>query len=68
MFRTLAGFLKGAAAVRGVLADTGARDEVERMIQTRYATAEAALRDAPFAPAGAAALARLASRALVRDS
>jgi geranylgeranyl diphosphate synthase type I len=58
----------GASAVREILEGTGARDEVERMIRTRYEKARAALRDAPFAPAGSAALAGLASRAVVRDS
>jgi len=57
-----------ARTVRGILDGTGARDEVERMIRTRYRRARAALRDAPFAPAGAAALAELASRAVERDS
>jgi geranylgeranyl diphosphate synthase type I len=58
----------GACAVRGILESTGARDEVERMIATRYRKAQVALRDAPFALAGSAALAGLASSAVERDS
>ena len=58
----------GARVVRGILERTGARDEVERMIATRYRKAQAALRDAPFAVAGSAALTQLASSVVERDS
>ena len=58
----------GACAVREILENTGARDEVELMIRTRYQEARVALRNAPFALAGSAALAELASSVVARDS
>ncbi|WP_274564885.1 polyprenyl synthetase family protein [Streptomyces spiramyceticus] len=53
----------GAAAVRGVLTATGAREEVEAMIRSRRRQALGALDRSPFQPA-----ARTALRALARTT
>jgi geranylgeranyl diphosphate synthase type I len=58
----------GAAAVRAVLEDTGARDVVEQMITTRLEQALAALSEAPFPTAGAESLRAVAHAAAVRSS
>ncbi|MFJ2745641.1 polyprenyl synthetase family protein [Streptomyces sp. NPDC087440] len=58
----------GAAQIRRVLQTTGARDQVEHMITTRYAQALTALQDAPCPPAATAALQRIATQAVQRTS
>ncbi|WP_405575639.1 polyprenyl synthetase family protein [Streptomyces sp. NBC_01167] len=58
----------GAAAIREVLDDTGARAAVEAMITTRYARALTALDAVPCPPPAAAALRHLAARAVERTS
>lgn len=59
---------RGAAAVRRVLEDTGARETVERMITARYEASLAALERAPFVPRAADALRRIADEAVTRTA
>ena len=56
----------GVTALREVIADTGALDEVERLIVERTAQAQAALDDAPIDPDARAVLAELALAATKR--
>jgi geranylgeranyl diphosphate synthase, type I len=56
----------GAAEVRGVLTDTGAAAECERLIRSSAAEALAALENAPFTDPAKAALAELAGTATDR--
>ncbi|HVM63562.1 MAG TPA: polyprenyl synthetase family protein [Acidimicrobiales bacterium] len=53
-------------AIRGVLVECGARDEVERLVDARYAAALRALEDAPIAAPGRHALEVLAGCTLGR--
>ncbi|WP_241989915.1 MULTISPECIES: polyprenyl synthetase family protein [unclassified Streptomyces] len=59
---------RGAAAVRRVLEETGARETVEKMITARYEAALAALERAPFVPRAADALRRVAAEAAARTA
>ncbi|MFE2324369.1 polyprenyl synthetase family protein [Streptomyces sp. NPDC059385] len=59
---------EGAAHLRVILTATGARGEVEDMIQTRRAQALRVLDTAPFPPAATVSLRQLADSALVRAS
>jgi geranylgeranyl diphosphate synthase type I len=56
----------GVAALRQVIAETGALDTVERLIAERTAEAEAALREGPLEDAARDVLAALATAATVR--
>ncbi|GLX41874.1 geranylgeranyl pyrophosphate synthase [Streptomyces roseochromogenus] len=58
----------GAAHLRAILTATGARGEVEDMIQTRRAQALRVLDTAPFPSAATVSLRQLADSALVRAS
>ncbi|SFC40921.1 polyprenyl synthetase family protein [Streptomyces aidingensis] len=57
-----------ADTIRGMLTDTGARAEVERMIRDRYRAALQALHGAAFPPAVAEALRRIARAATTRPA
>ncbi|MDI6098789.1 polyprenyl synthetase family protein [Actinoplanes sp. NEAU-A12] len=58
----------GAAELRRIIVDTGARDGTERLIETRLSAALTALAEAPVPEEVAAHLARLADGAVNRQS
>jgi geranylgeranyl diphosphate synthase type I len=57
----------GAAELRRIITDTGARDGIEQMIRVRVETAIAALADAPVTPEAHAMLTALAAETVDRD-